>query len=270
MTVCVFCVKRRKRPDFGLGVGEMKKNICAFVRSEKKYIIDEAALRSLMTVLARHMRLDEHCADGHGYPIYNIYFDTPGSDVIRMCSSKPYYKEKLRLRSYYLPEGDDCAVFLELKKKVDGMGSKRRAVMTLGQARAFLADRVPPPTDDYINLQVLGEIAAYLEQNPVVPTIHIRYERLALFDRDDPSLRVTVDKNIMTRRTALYIGPDEADEPLLEDGRYVMEIKTSSAFPLWLVGALSDNGLYSRGYSKYGQEFKRYTKNNSGDMAANG
>ena len=41
---------------------------------------------------------DEYCKDGKNYSIYNIYYDTDDNQVIRHSISKPYYKEKLRLR----------------------------------------------------------------------------------------------------------------------------------------------------------------------------
>lgn len=44
------------------------------------------------------------------------------------------YKEKLRVRSYGVPTGDD-KVFVELKKKYDGVVYKRRVAMTA--ARRF-------------------------------------------------------------------------------------------------------------------------------------
>ena len=61
---------------------------------------------------------DEHCKSGKNYNIYNIYYDTDNSDVIRHSISKPYYKEKLRLRSYYIPNNSNDKVFLELKRKL--------------------------------------------------------------------------------------------------------------------------------------------------------
>jgi hypothetical protein len=35
---------------------------------------------------------------------------------------KPMYKEKIRVRSYGLAENNDSKVYLEIKKKFDGVG----------------------------------------------------------------------------------------------------------------------------------------------------
>ena len=59
------------------------------------------------------------------YTICNIYYDTPDWRLIRASLEKPAYKEKLRVRSYGVPTETD-RVFVELKKKFDGVVYKRR------------------------------------------------------------------------------------------------------------------------------------------------
>ena len=46
------------------------------------------------------MQLDEYGL----HTICNIYYDTPDYDLIRTSIDKPVYKEKLRLRSYGIPD----------------------------------------------------------------------------------------------------------------------------------------------------------------------
>lgn len=84
------------------------------------------------------MNPDKYCKNNNTYSIYNIYYDTKNNDVIRHSISKPYYKEKLRLRSYKVPTNLDKKVFLELKKKIKGIVSKRRLSLTLGEAYDFI------------------------------------------------------------------------------------------------------------------------------------
>ena len=72
--------------------------------------------------------------DAYGaYTICNIYYDTGDWRLIRKSLEKPVHKEKLRVRSYGVPTGDD-KVFVELKK-YDGVVYKRRIAMTA--ARRF-------------------------------------------------------------------------------------------------------------------------------------
>ena len=73
--------------------------IKSFQRYEKKFIISDYQYRLLIPRLLEFMEPDRYCKDGETYSIYNIYYDTDNDDVIRHSISKPFYKEKLRLRS---------------------------------------------------------------------------------------------------------------------------------------------------------------------------
>ena len=62
--------------------------------------------------------------------ICNIYFDTKNYDLIVSSLEKPIYKEKVRLRSYEVPNLED-SVFLEIKKKYKDIVGKRRVNMII-------------------------------------------------------------------------------------------------------------------------------------------
>ena len=64
------------------------------------------------------------------HTISNIYFDTGNFEPIRHSIEKPVYKEKLRLRAYGQVT-EKSRVFVELKKKYDGIVYKRRAELSL-------------------------------------------------------------------------------------------------------------------------------------------
>jgi len=232
--------------------------ITTFKRYEKKFMLSEFQYQAILPGLMQYMRPDEHCQEGHEYTIYNIYYDTDDSSIIRHSLSKPYYKEKLRLRSYSIPTSPNSKVFLELKKKLGGVVNKRRAVLTLGEAYQFLEKGTPPKNMDYMNKQVLNETAFYLMNHDVNPTTYISYKRTALFGKYDSDFRITFDRNIITRREELTLEKGRFGEDLLGPGKYLMEVKVSSAFPVWLANLLSENQIYKTSFSKYGME---YTKN---------
>lgn len=77
-----------------------------------------------------YMVLDAYNRDKAFYQICNIYYDTIDDRLIRASIEKPVYKEKLRLRSYGTPDMNDN-VFVEIKKKYNGIVNKRRTSMTL-------------------------------------------------------------------------------------------------------------------------------------------
>jgi len=105
-----------------------------FKRYENKYRLNERQLKQLLPVLLTQMKPDAYTSKNGSYSIYNLYYDTDNYDIIRHSLSKPYYKEKLRLRSYTIPTSPEDQVFLELKKKIGGVVNKRRATLSLREA----------------------------------------------------------------------------------------------------------------------------------------
>ena len=242
--------------------------IKSFKRYEKKYLLSQIQYDELIKRLNEYMEPDEHCKDGKNYSIYNIYYDTKDNQVIRHSISKPYYKEKLRLRSYKVPKEKDDKVFLELKKKISGVVNKRRVVLTLSEAYKFLELGIRPEKSDFMSNQVLNEIEYYLDNNKVTPKVYISYSRKAFFCKTDKDFRLTFDSKIITRRDNLLLEAGNFGDELLEPNQYLMEVKILGAIPLWLVEIFSDLSIYSTKFSKYGNEYMRYclNKNKENEM----
>ena len=74
-----------------------------FQRQEIKFLLNEVQYQALTEQLEQYMNPDPYCVGGKDYGIYNIYYDTPDDYLIRTSLAKPYYKEKIRLRSYMSP-----------------------------------------------------------------------------------------------------------------------------------------------------------------------
>lgn len=233
-------------------------SIKTFKRVEKKFMVDRTKLADLLEVIEAFMTPDEYSKNGKVYSIYNIYYDTDDNEIIRRSISKPYYKEKLRLRSYKLLENGEGKVFLELKKKIGGVVSKRRAKMTFNQAEDFVEKGIIPTVKGYVNSQVVNEIAEFISKNEVHPRVYIAYDRLAFFGQTDESFRVTFDSNIRTRRSDLTFQEGKGGSPLLPQDKVLMEIKINGAIPLWLSHTLSSLEIYPTSFSKYGTEYKQY------------
>ena len=229
--------------------------IKSFQRYEKKFILGKTQYNMLIPKLLEYMNPDKYCKDRQNYNIFNIYYDTKNSDVIRHSISKPFYKEKLRLRSYTIPKNLDDKVFLELKKKINGIVNKRRVSLTLGEAYKFLKFKKRPSSDDYINNQVLNEIEYYLSKNDVSPTVYIGYIHKAYFCKNDPNFRLTVDSNITARRNDLNLESGLYGYDILGENKYLMEVKILGAIPVWFTKILSELEIYNTHYSKYGNEF---------------
>ena len=105
----------------------------SFRRYEKKYFLSPRQQEQLLRRIAPYIKEDAF----DSYTICNIYYDTPDWRLIRASLEKPAYKEKLRVRSYGVPTETD-RVFVELKKKFDGVVYKRRITTEVPQVEPLL------------------------------------------------------------------------------------------------------------------------------------
>ena len=233
--------------------------ITVFKRYEKKYMLTLEQYEDLRAFLADYMRYDKYCLNDKSYKLYNIYFDSPTNELIRTSVSKPPYKEKLRMRSYFpLREADD-KVFFEIKMKYDGVVTKRRATMKYSEVMEMVRTKQLPPsyeTASYFDRQVEKEILRMLVNYDLRPAVYIAYDRIAMFGIEDSELRITFDKEIFTRRTNLTFDGDTSGVDVLPPGKILMEIKIPNAMPLWLARYLSEHKIFNSSFSKYGKEYE--------------
>ncbi|MDD3165140.1 MAG: polyphosphate polymerase domain-containing protein [Oscillospiraceae bacterium] len=224
-----------------------------FERHEVKYRISAPQRAALERALSTRMVPD---AFGHS-TIRNIYFDTPDYRLIRASLEKPAYKEKLRLRSYRQCD-KDAPVFLELKKKFDGIVYKRRIRLPLDAAMAFLAGQAALPEDSQIGREI-----AYCRDfyQTLVPAVYLSYDRDAFFCKDDPALRMTFDQNISFRTAQVDLTREPGGCPILQRDESLLEIKVGASIPMWLVELLHALQIRQTSFSKYGRAYGMITKN---------
>lgn len=205
-----------------------------FKRKEIKYLITQKQLNKILPSLLLHMEED-------AYPhsnISNLYYDTSDYKLILRSLDKPQYKEKLRLRSY----GDD-QIYCEIKKKALGIVYKRRLSLNKQD-----------------NKQISNEINWMFKQyQDLTPKVFISYKRDSYKGIEDPSLRITFDKEILWRDSDLDINKTYGHR-LLNENQILMEIKVNNAEPIWLVRMLSENNIFPASFSKYGSVYKQMQK----------
>ncbi len=219
-----------------------------FQRYEIKFLADSRQRADLEQAIRAHMLPDPYGES----TICNIYYDTPDYRLIRESLEKPEYKEKLRMRSYG-PVTSDGQVFLELKKKHDGIVYKRRISLPEWRAAAGMAGRMPLPEDSQIGREIRYFCRFYGELRPAV---YLSYDRSAYFSTADPGLRATFDKNIRWRTTEMRLTSAPRGERLLAPQQSLLEVKTPGALPLWLVEALNQAEIRQTSFSKYGEAYK--------------
>lgn len=233
-----------------------------FNRCEKKYLLNGEQYDRLLNEIGTYMDYDVYNAEGKVYKICNIYYDTENDELIRRSIEKPVYKEKLRVRSYGRPRFDDM-VFVEIKKKYNGIVNKRRTAMRLVDAYAYLngilleENIIERNTD--VNRQVLHEIDYFKKIYKLFPKLYLSYDRIAYVGKEDKNFRVTFDTNITTRRYDVRLEEGSYGEQLLPSNVYLMEIKVNGAVPMWFAEIISKLNIYPTQFSKYGVEYMTRT-----------
>ncbi len=232
-------------------------NNATFNRVEKKYILSQDQYDKIKLCFSTYMKKDTYTYKNKFYTISNIYYDTDDNMLIKKSVSKPKFKVKLRLRAYG-EINENTLAFLELKKKINGYVNKRRTKITVKDAIELVEKHKLPDFKDYHNFQVIKEIVYFLGQYDLKPSVVISYDREAYFCKANNDLRITFDKNIQTRRFNINLTDGVYGKQLLENGYYVMEIKTNQNMPLWLIEILNNYKIFPTSFSKYGTEFYNY------------
>ncbi len=219
-----------------------------FERYEKKYLLTPAQYRAVRQGMKSHMIPDVHPK----YTICNVYYDTENYELIRASLEKPVYKENLRLRSYGVP-GDRDPVFVELKKKFDGVVYKRRITMDARGAVPYLNG-----VRGGDGSQISREIDWFLQFYQPEPKVFLAYDREAWAAADGGELRVTFDTAIRVRSNNVDLMYGDHGVPLLEQDLILMEIKIPGTASLWLSRLLSENSIFPTSFSKYGMYYKQF------------
>ena len=226
----------------------MPMNTYTFRRIEKKYLLSRDTYNDFFTGIRNRVVGDEYGKS----TVCSAYLDTPDYRLIRTSVDADDYKEKLRLRSYGMA-AENGNVFLEIKKKFDGIVYKRRICTQYGAAMDYITSGAPLP-DSQIQREIDYAMRFYGRPRPMSV---ICYEREAYFVSDLPALRITFDMNVRCRfgSTSLTEPPDGT--PLLPDGTVIMEIKTDGAMPLWLTHRLDCCEITPHSFSKYGTAYSQ-------------
>ena len=195
---------------------------CTFKRKEIKDIMSDERRSALEESISKHIE-----ADVFGqYTICNVYMDTPDHRLIRRSIEKPVYKEKMRIRSYGIAE-NNSKVFVELKKKYQGIVYKRRVSMPLGESSAYIHGEAAR------NGQIESEIDYFIDMYTcIAPAMFIAYDRTAFSAKEDSKLRITFDKNILWRDQDVSLTSGVYGQKIIEENQCLMEIKCANAIPL--------------------------------------
>jgi hypothetical protein len=218
-----------------------------FQRYEQKYLLNGFQYHAVLSIMDGFA-----CPDEYGQStVYSIYYDNDNFEIAGKVSVKSVYKEKLRLRSYGIPRAGDT-VYLELKKKINGLSYKQRIPLPFTGTAHYFDFKPANVHHNYI----LNEIQWFLHSYNPFPQFMISYDRLAFRGLENSALRITFDSNIRCGTAGLDFSQSPRGTLLLDNDTRLMEIKVDTSIPLSLSGHLADLNIFPVSFSKYRKAYE--------------
>lgn len=222
-----------------------------FKRRESKYIVDKGTLALLEKEFATYLEADRYANS----TITTVYFDNQDFEMIQDSLAKKNGREKVRMRLYDETPNSDSQAFLEIKKKVDGVGYKYRLTSTPQAVSHYIERGV---ADASIHDSQITSVLHQLRQRygHLKPMMYIYYNRRSFRGKEDGQLRVTIDQDLLYRNEEVSAVTKTYGNLLLNENQVIMEIKTIREKPVWLTSLLEKYQIEKQSFSKYGTAYQ--------------
>ena len=219
-------------------------------RFEWKYCVPRELAGELSAALEPRVGPDAYCTGPDCiYRVRSLYYDTRDLRFYHEGKDGLKIRRKVRVRSYGTPQ-----YFLEIKRKLDEVTVKERVPVPgsrLVEAlngvdpAVVLADRSPG------DLRTLERFRSILITLGLVPTLLVTYVRRAMVGRNDPHLRITLDRDLRGRTRPGPNALDDEGKLFAFEPRHVLELKFNRRPPRWLMDIVARFHLKRVPYSKY-------------------
>jgi len=234
-------------------------------RHEAKYIIPREMVAEIRQYIIPFCNPDPN---GHGTPpeyiITTLQLDTPQMSLHHAKEIEAVARFKLRVRTY----GTDgkAPVFVEVKRKIKGVVAKSRASIPRSKwCKELVLD---PMRKLDVTFRSSKEEYAFLEfvrltrETGSEPKVFIRYTRESYISHVDDYARVTFDRRLLYQPAKDWesFGSNGRwrvmDTPMIQDKDFhfsglVLEIKTMSNVPIWVLDLIQKFDLARMGNCKY-------------------
>ncbi|MDX2109843.1 MAG: polyphosphate polymerase domain-containing protein [Verrucomicrobiota bacterium] len=230
-------------------------------RHEAKYIIPAHQVHQVRSFIKPFCQADAFCTGTPpSYLVTTLQLDNLMGDLWRAKERKSINRFKLRIRTY--GEACDGPVFMEIKRKINGLISKSRASLpervsdlreALSEERAWQF-RNERETRAYLDfLRLTHTIGAR-------PTIFIRYRRESYIGLSEDYARVTIDSELGYRPARGWRWPKSGSHWRSFDtttgtntpfSGYILELKSGDSQPLWMAELIQRFNLVRSGFCKY-------------------
>lgn len=233
-------------------------------RHEAKYVIPRSLVSEIREFIRPFCEPDPHCSgDPPEYVITTLQLDSPSMALHYAKEWESVNRFKLRVRTYGDPVGS-APVFMEVKRKIRGTIIKSRTmvpfnVWSKGLIANVMVDlRFKSPKEElgFLEFKRLAmEIGAR-------PAILIRYTRESYFGKYEHYARVTFDRHLLYQPTTSWDAWGRGgrwmpmDSVLAQNKTFpfsgvVLELKTLSDAPQWMIDLVMHFGLARTGNCKY-------------------
>lgn len=250
-------------------MGKVKKTVSFspsvdLERYEAKYIIPYQQIQPIQDFIQPFCVPDLHCeAESNEYLITTLQLDTPDLALYKAKDDEALARFKLRVRTY--GTGADEPVFLEIKRKIKDVIVKSRSAISpemwplvaesLSRRRLMnIPFRRMEEEHNYINYFRL------VDQLGAKPVVLLRYKRRAYLGKNERYSRVTFDRQMCYQPQRDWnLFPDNSHWWSMDGisdirrpySAAILELKTYSDVPLWMVDMTQRFNLNRVGFSKY-------------------
>lgn len=228
-------------------------------RTEYKYLVPNALLDRIRSDIAPYVAADSFSKQRgtKGYTVRSVYYDTPQFDCYDEKLDGLTARRKYRIRGYDRPH-EKSLVFLEIKRKYVDRIAKSRAPLLYRDLDAFF---LSSDIHRYIlALTGTGEetidarrfLYHYYRQG-LRPAVLVVYDREPFFGKFDPSLRVSIDRDL---RGSIFPSLNMLfDDQCLEyamSHHFILELKFfRGALPAWVQSLITRYELPRMALSKF-------------------
>jgi hypothetical protein len=229
-------------------------------RFEYKYLIDERCAHEVRNFARSYLVHDENArADAKwAYATHSVYLDGPGLPLYNSTVQGHMNRFKLRARFYTEKESDP--VFFEIKRRINDVILKDRALVKRDRALRLLNGECPRVTDlvktrDLDAWSALRRFCDMRDSIAATGRVFVSYMREAWVKPDDDNVRLTFDRHLCGGRFdgTFVVKKEVYPPPLMPSSPCVLELKFTDRFPYWFREMARALNLERRNNAKYVQ-----------------
>jgi hypothetical protein len=201
-----------------------------------------------------YLTRDRHAMPGmrYAYPIYTVYLDDSGLSLYRATVQAQKNRFKLRVR--YYDHEPSSPLFFEIKRRVNEVILKQRAIVRREMLEPLLRGECPLraacfDANDAESYDVLCEFSRLRNSLHATPTIIVYFEREAWISPADSSLRVTFDRAARAAHFVETLRPSWWIDARVE--QVILELKFDDRFPTWMREMVECCDLHRCSMGKY-------------------